>query len=223
MKEQSDIKQVLNAGSGGSDNRALHPAFRSSVWKEVRLDIEPSAKPDILGSFSEMRGIVADSSFDAIWSSHSLEHLHTHQVIPALREFRRVLRGDGFALVTCPDLKAISTLLLKSHSEAVAYQSNLGPIRVLDMIYGHASSIAEGQSSMAHNTGFTIERLGRLGIEAGFAEVRVMEGNVFDLWGALLMPRADERVLAAQFRDTNVEELFVDGGQGKGQITLRPA
>jgi SAM-dependent methyltransferase len=221
--QQSGNMRVLNAGSGGPDNGALHPVFRSNLWKEVRLDIDDSVRPDIVGSFSQMRGVVADSSFDAIWSSHSLEHLHTHQVIPALREFRRILKGDGFALVTCPDLKAIATLMLNSHCEAVAYQSNMGPIRVLDMIYGHASSIAEGRTSMAHNTGFTVERLARVAIEAGFAEVRVMEGSSFDLWAALMMPEADETVLAAHFRNTNVEELFVGGTQGKGQIKLRSA
>jgi SAM-dependent methyltransferase len=222
MMPQSDNKRVLNAGSGGPDSGALHPAFRSNLWEEVRLDIDASERPDIIGSFSQMRGVVADSSFDAIWSSHSLEHLHTHQVIPALREFRRILKGDGFALVTCPDLKAIATLMLNSHSEAVAYQSTLGPIRVLDMIYGHARSIAEGRTSMAHNTGFTVERLGRVAIEAGFAEVRVMEGSAFDLWAALMMPEADERVLAAHFRNTKVEELFVGGDQGKAQNIFRP-
>ena len=219
--QQTDDKRVLNAGSGGLNNGALHTAFRSNGWKEVRLDIDPSAQPDIVGSFSEMRGVVADLSFDAVWSSHSLEHLHTHQVIPALREFRRVLKVDGFALVTCPDLKAIATLLLNSGSEAVAYQSRLGPIRVLDMIYGHARSIAEGRDSMAHNTGFTVERLGRVAIEAGFAEVRVMEGSAFDLWAALMMSEADETVLAAHFRNTNIEELFGVGNPGKGQIILR--
>lgn len=219
--EQWEIKQVLNAGSGGPNNGALHPAFRNELWKEVRLDIDASAQPDIVGSFSQMGGIVANASFDAVWSSHSLEHLHTYQVIPALREFRRVLKNSGFALVTCPDLKAIATLMLNSHSEAIAYQSKAGPIRVLDMIYGHARSIAEGHTSMAHNTGFTIERLGRVAIEAGFAEVRVMEGKSFDLWAALMMSETDKSALAEQFRNTIIEKLFVAGGQGEGQLTLR--
>jgi hypothetical protein len=40
---------------------------------------------------------------------------------------------------------------------------------------------------MAHNTGITDERLGRFAIEAGIAEARVMAGESYDLWAALLI------------------------------------
>jgi len=143
-----------------------------------------------------------------VWSSHSLEHLHTHEVVPALREFRRVLRADGFALVTCPDLRAVARLLLETDAESVAYQSNAGPIRVLDMIYGHAHSIAAGRLAMTHNTGFTVQRLGRVATEAGFAETRVVEGPGFDLWALLMMPDADLAGIAETFAGANVAELF---------------
>ena len=42
---------------------------------------------------------------------------------------------------------------------------------------------------MAHNTGITDERLGRFAIEAGIAEARVMAGESYDLWAALLIIR----------------------------------
>jgi len=201
------VRTVLNAGSGGAGASPLHPAFPRAAWKEVRLDIDAAAKPDIVGSLGNMRGLVADQTFDAIWSSHSLEHLHAHEVLPALGEFRRILRPDGFAIVGCPDLIAIARFVLETHLEAVAYESKMGPIRPLDMIYGHEKSIAAGSGWMAHRTGFTSKRLGRLATEAGFVETRVVEADMFDLWALLLMPEANDAALAEQFKGTNLATL----------------
>ncbi len=51
---------------------------------------------------------VEAESVDAIFSSHNLEHLYPHEVPVALSEFMRVLRSDGFVVLTCPDLKAVA-------------------------------------------------------------------------------------------------------------------
>lgn len=201
-------KRVLNAGSGEAASVRLHPVFREPGWQETRLDIDAQVKPDIVGSFAELKGLVNAGEFDAIWSSHSLEHLHTHEVIPALQQFQWALKPDGFALITCPDLASVASFALKNGVETVAYVSGLGPIRPLDMIFGHARSIATGRPYMAHNTGFTAERLGRVALEAGFSEVRVMEGKDFDLWAMCLMGDADKGELARMFAKSNIESLF---------------
>lgn len=202
------VKQVLNAGSGPRRDNPLHPALAAPAWREVRIDIDRRAAPDLLGSFTDMRGIVADGQFDAIWSSHSIEHLHDHEVLPALREFKRILRPEGFAIITCPNLAAIARLLATSDVESVAYLSPAGPIRILDMVYGHSASIEAGQSYMAHNTGFTPQRLGRLATNAGFAEARVVEGEPHDLWAALTLRETDMPELARLFAGTNISKLF---------------
>jgi hypothetical protein len=98
--------------------------------------------------------------------------------------------------------------MLENGVEAVAYQSAVGPIRALDMLFGHAKSISEGRRYMAHCTGFTAERLGRVAAESGFSEARIFEGDDFDLWAALLMPGADIAQLGQQFADSNVASLF---------------
>lgn len=188
----------------------MRPAFDPSAWKEVRIDIDDRNAPDIVGSISDMRGIVEDGSFDAVWCSHCIEHLHDHEVLPALREFRRILTNTGFAIVSCPNLDAIARLLVSEDIESVAYLSPAGPIRLLDMIFGHSPSIASGHLHMAHKTGFTVDRLGRLAVNAGFAETRVHEGENYDLWAALLMPKADVTDLASLFEDTNVAALLAD-------------
>ncbi|MFG1463062.1 methyltransferase domain-containing protein [Xanthobacter sp. DSM 24535] len=172
---------VLNVGSGPAGRSKLHTAFHRREWTEVRLDIEPRVEPDIIGSMVSMPQI-KDGTFDAIWSSHNIEHLHAHEVPLAMGEFRRVLRGNGFALITCPDVAAIAKLVVEGRLEDVAYVSPAGPITALDMLFGHSASIAAGQIHMAHNTGFTLKRLADRLVAAGFREVRAMKGPSYDLW-----------------------------------------
>lgn len=202
-------RRILNAGSGPGAG-TMHAAFDRSMWKEVRIDIDPRNAPDFVGSISDMRAVVDDDSFDAVWSSHCIEHLHDHEVLQALREFRRILSKDGFAIISCPNLDAIAKLIVSEDIESVAYMSPAGPIRLLDMIYGHSRSIETGHVHMTHKTGFTTDRLGRLAVRAGFSEARVLEGENLDLWAALMMPKAEALALAALFQDTNIASLFSD-------------
>ena len=174
------------------------------------MDIDPRNAPDYVASICDMRGVIEDGSFDAIWSSHCIEHLHDHEVLPALREFKRILRADGFAIVACPCMDAIAKLLVSEDIESVAYLSPAGPIRLIDLVFGHSRSIEAGHVHMTHKTGFTADRLGRLATNAGFAETRVLEGEQYDLWAALLMPKAELSVLAALFEGTNIAALFHD-------------
>jgi len=201
-------KRVLNVGSGAPTNERLHPAFRGEGWSETRLDVDADVQPDIVGSIADLDRLAGEAEFDAVWSSHSLEHLDTHEVVGALGSFRRVLKPDGFALITCPDLLSVSKFLIARGVEEVAYISGLGPIRPLDMLYGHSRSIAAGRHYMAHKTGFTAERLGRVVLEAGFAETRVLEGNDFDLWAICLMPDTDQTQLGEMFAQSNIAQLF---------------
>ena len=204
------MRRVLNAGSGPPGNRSLHPVFHQSAWTELRIDIDPHNEADFVGSVCDMRSVIEDASFDAVWSSHCIEHLHDHEVGTALCEFRRILRDDGFAVINCPNMDAIAKSLVSEDIELVAYLSPAGPIRLLDMIFGHSPSIEAGRVHMAHKTGFTADRLGRIATHAGFAEARALEGENYDLWAALMMPKAGLSVLAAIFEGTSIAALFHD-------------
>lgn len=201
-------KRFLNAGCGASVLGNLPAFFSPDTWDEVRLDIDPATRPDIIASLADMRRVIPDASFDAIYSSHAVEHLYAHEVIPAFREFRRVIKPDGFALITCPDLLAISRFIVQHGAEEVAYPSPAGPIRPIDMLFGHGRSIGEGRLAMAHHTGFTGARLARVAIESGFREVRAAEGRFFDLWTLLLGPQASEAAVAPMFDGTDLARLF---------------
>jgi SAM-dependent methyltransferase len=172
-------KVVLNVGCGFPGQSVPAP-FRGNEWRELRLDIDPSVRPDIVCSMVDMSPVATDS-VDAIWSSHNLEHLHRHEVPVALSEFLRVLRPGGQLLLTLPDLQKIAELVAGDGLEDTAYQSPSGPISPLDMIYGHSASVAQGNSHMAHKTGFTARTLHQLLTAAGFSEVALTREG-FALW-----------------------------------------
>ncbi len=196
---RESARQVLNAGSGSRSARQVNGLFRGSGWREVRIDVDARTQPDVVGSITDMADF-ADASFDAIWSSHVLEHLYGHQVPEALAEFQRVLHADGFAVISSPDLEAVAGALLDRGVDHVIYVSPAGPITPLDVLYGHRASIERGQHSMAHRTGFTCDMLGELVLEAGFNEV-VATRRGYDLWVLALKENADrdgiKRQLAA--------------------------
>src|SRR5665647_349132 len=159
--QTKSLKRVLNAGSGPYAAGKLHPVFVRDEWQEIRTDIDPQVNPDRVSSITDLRSSFVSRSFDAIWSSHTLEHLYAHEVPSALAEFKRVLKPDGFALITSPDLEAVASLILDHGLDHVAYTSPAGPITPLDMLFGHSDSIASGHLYMAHKTGFTCASLRR--------------------------------------------------------------
>jgi len=71
------------------------------------------------------------------FSSHNIEHLYPHEAPVALGEFRRVLKDDGFVVITCPDMASIAAYIANNGLDSIAYMSGMGPITPLDMIFGH--------------------------------------------------------------------------------------
>ncbi len=188
---------VLNVGCGPRQPDKLAPVFREPGWRELRLDIDPGVEPDVVASLTDMRA-VPDASVDAVWSSHNLEHLFAHEVPTALAEFRRVLKPQGFLLVTLPDLQAVAKVIADGNPDAVLMRTRMNgaegpPITALDILFGHDWWIERGRTFMAHRTGFTRQTLGRKLLDAGFGTVAVRPGPAFDLWAvAAVQPlRAD--------------------------------
>jgi SAM-dependent methyltransferase len=168
---------LCNLGAGPSHvlRQLKHPpAFDG--WQELRIDIDPTCRPDIVADLMDLSQVVADSSVDLIYCSHVLEHFFDHQVPLVLSEFARILRPAGAAVMRLPDLALIFQANADFDLERVLYPSPSGPITVLDVIYGHRKSIAAGNHYMAHRTGFTEASLARRLLAAGFAEVQTRHG-----------------------------------------------
>lgn len=176
----SDLKSVLHVGCGVKHPELLHKRFHGSDWTEIRLDIDPDVKPDIVASLTNMQG-VADATVDAVWSSHNLEHLPAHEVPVALAEFYRVVKPGGMVLISVPDLQQVAEFVVADKLEDVIYVSPAGPIRPLDCLFGFGKAVAEGNDYMAHRTGFTGTTMTNHLKNSGFTEVKVWNAP-FNLW-----------------------------------------
>lgn len=148
--------KVLHVGCGGE---ALPGWF--GPCEEVRLDIDSTHDPDIVASMTDMGDI---GEFDIVYSSHSLEHLYSYDVVRALREFARVLKRGGRAVIMVPDLEDVRP------TADVVYVSPAGPICGLDMYYGHGR-LVETMPFMAHHCGFTSATLREALEVAGFTDI----------------------------------------------------
>lgn len=170
----------LHVGCG--HKRAQQTPFRNLAWQEIRLDINPDVQPDLIGTMTDMNSVTSNS-MDAVFSSHNIEHLYPDEVPIALLEFRRVLKQSGFALITCPDLQSVCTLVANNQLTEPAYTSPAGPIAPIDILYGHRASMQAGNRYMAHRCGFTAKVLSATLQAAGFAQVACMtRQSAFDLW-----------------------------------------
>jgi ubiquinone/menaquinone biosynthesis C-methylase UbiE len=134
-------------------------------------------------------GVVQSDSVDAVWSSHNLEHLRSHEVGTALREFHRVLTPGGFALIAVPDLQQVAEIVATGRLEEPVYESPAGPISPIDIVYGHRASVERGNLFMEHHTGFTADSLSERLRNAGFQDVRVDQHD-FELTATAFKPAA---------------------------------
>jgi len=184
--EQTAQRIVLHVGCGPADRNNLHERFRGADWHEFRVDLDPSVKPDLVASITNLRQM-AEGSADAVWSSHNLEHLSAHEVPLALTEFYRVLKPGGCALITLPDLQQVAEFIVADKLEDVAYDSPAGPITPLDCVFGLGSAIASGRPLKAHRTGFTETTLRKHLERAGFRAVRI-SFSPFALWAEAAKP-----------------------------------
>lgn len=173
----------LHVGCGGSTKEHAAPGFRGDDWREIRLDMDALVAPDIVASMTNM-AMVPEASVDAVYSSHNIEHLYAHEVPLAFAEFYRVLKPDGFLVLTCPDLRSICSLVVEDKLDAPAYVTPNGEsISPLDVLYGHRRAMAEGNLFMAHRFGFTQRTLMDATRDAGFKIGHSLQRPTeFDLW-----------------------------------------
>ena len=138
------MKKLLHVGCGPKTKAQTTREFNTPEWQEIRLDIDKSVNPDVIGTMTDMSEIET-GSIDAIYSSHNIEHLYPHEVGIALTEFHRVLADDGFVMLTCPDLQSVCKLVAEDKLLEPAYTSPAGPIAPIDMLYGFRPSMAARQ------------------------------------------------------------------------------
>jgi predicted SAM-dependent methyltransferase len=196
------MKSFLHVGCGPKRKAQTTRGFNSPDWAELRLDIDESVKPDVVGTMTDMSS-VATGSVDGLFSSHNIEHLYPHEVPQALAEFKRVLSLDGFVVITCPDLQSVCALVVEDKLTDPAYTSPAGPITPLDILFGHRPPMARGNLYMAHRCGFTQKVLTATLQAAGFTTIAAKRRGhpYYDLWALATvsaMPESELRELAQE-------------------------
>lgn len=200
MTVETTAREVLHVGCGQHTLERMPEGFRDGGWREIRYDISPDARPDILGSITDMSA-VASGSVDAVYSSHNIEHVYPHEVPVVLAEFRRVLKPGGFVAITCPDLESVAASIVRNGLDQPLYTAPAGAITPIDVLYGHVASIAGGATYMAHRTGFSRDTLRVALKKAGFGAVAVIRrDDVFDLWAIAMNDDATRDELLAMVR-----------------------
>ena len=176
------MRRLLHVGSGRKRKNQTTEAFDTPEWFEIRLDIDPDVRPDIVASITDLAP-VPDASVNAVFSSHNIEHLYPHEAGLALREFQRVLTPDGFLIITCPDLQEVAEAVARGNLTEPLYESSQGPIAPIDILYGHGAAMAAGNLHMAHRGGFTLRSMAEAIETAGFgARLGARRTTFFELW-----------------------------------------
>jgi predicted SAM-dependent methyltransferase len=171
--------RVLHAGAGG---KKVPDAFFGS-YDEVSLDIDARCNPDIVESMVDMH-CIPDNSFDAIYTSHTLEHLYPHDVRRCLTNFNRILRPGGIVMVIVPDLECVQP------DEKFVYMSESGPISGLDMYYGH-HALVEENPHMAHHCGFVSSTLKAVMESCDLNVEQVFVDEFYNLYGIAYKDRKE--------------------------------
>jgi hypothetical protein len=170
-------RRVLNVG-GNSREIALPSQYDG--WENVLLDIDPKVNPDVLCDARLMTKLPA-GMYDAVYCAHNLEHYYRHEVPNVLAGFSHVLKDSGFAHIVVPDIGELmrSVIAQGLDLDDVFFQSPVGPITALDVMYGLGAEIEKsGNDFFAHKTGFTQKSLPSMLVRCGFPHVFSGGGNV---------------------------------------------
>ncbi|HXA46134.1 MAG TPA: methyltransferase domain-containing protein, partial [Burkholderiaceae bacterium] len=171
------VRKVLNVG-GNSKDIPIPNIYDG--WQHDLLDIDPRGKPDVCCDARLLTQPPGDQ-YDAIYCSHNLEHYYRHDVVKVLAGFRHVLKDGGFAQIAVPDMAELMKRVVEGSLdiEDKLYDSAMGPIHVVDVIYGHSGEIeSSGNEFYAHKTGFTQKSLMARLSASGFSSVISEKGDL---------------------------------------------
>ena len=194
------MRTLLHVGCGPKYKQQTSAGFNSDDWSEIRLDVDSTVNPDVLGSMTDM-STVASESMDAVFSSHNIEHLYPHEVPVALAEIVRVLKPDGFLVVVCPDLQAAAKLIAEDRMFETAYESPAGPVTPFDMVYSHRSYTHRDKPHQAHHSGFSKSTLQGTLLANGFKTAGALSSGwqLHAIASKQLLNNEELQALAAQY------------------------
>lgn len=170
-------RRVLNVGG---QSRAIQLPSPYATFEQVLLDLDPLVGADLVLDVRELTSL-EPHQFDAVYCSHNLEHVRQHEVPVVLAGFRHVLKPGGVAHIIVPDLQELMLACVQQgiDLDGLLYESPMGPITPLDVLYGHGGMIAQsGQDYYAHRTGFSRRTLANVVEASGLGPMFCQQGNL---------------------------------------------
>lgn len=156
-------KRALDIGCGYINRAEQFPEHEL-----IRYDINEECKPDYRGDFKILP--FASNEFDLIFASHVLEHIHRKEQPEVLKEWLRVLKPGGDAVIVVPN---IMWSLEKIQKDPKLESDDLW--KSLNVLYG-----AQENEFDFHYNGFWQDRLESLLLMEGL-EIKSTEFTGFNL------------------------------------------
>ena len=104
-----------------------------------------------------------DNSIDLIYASHVIEYFDRAQVLPLLKEWKRVLKPSGILRIAVPNFKEISAL----------YSSGEYPLdNFVGLLYG---KMPMGEQTIYHKTTYDFVSLKKVLESSGYKNVRLYD------------------------------------------------
>jgi ubiquinone/menaquinone biosynthesis C-methylase UbiE len=174
------MKKVLNVGG---NNKTIPLPRQYADFEHVLLDIDPKVSPDIVCD-ARMLMSLESSQFEAIYCSHNLEHYYRHDVQTVLSGFLHLLKDGGVAQIIVPDVGEVMRIAVQNGLDIddVLYQSPIGPIMILDVLFGYSIEIERSKNDFyAHKTGFTQKSLLTALFKSGFTKIYSTVGRNYEI------------------------------------------
>jgi len=185
---QTDKKIVLNLGAGSTSVHRQTLLFKD--YKELTVDVK-IAEPDIVDDIVTLNNI-PDETVDAFWACHVVEHVYYHKLPKMFNSMVRVLKKDGFGIIRVPDIGSIAHMIEDDLFTPV-YDSSVGPICPIDILYSSRVLVEKYGEPMAHKTGFTLKS---------------MNSILQDLNIKAFTNKVNGEIVAILFKDVSPEHLF---------------
>jgi predicted SAM-dependent methyltransferase len=158
--------------------RRLHIGGKTAKAGWEILDVRPEPHVDHIGNAMDLRQF-ADATFHDIYASHVLEHFcYQTELLPVLREWRRVLVPGGTLRLSVPDLDILAHLVLQRHTLDINQR-----FFVMRMIFGgHMHDYDH------HRVGLNFEFMYSYLQQAGFVDMqRVSSHGLFNDSSEIMM------------------------------------
>lgn len=167
------------SGNSQQPMSGLPPMLKQEEWDVIQQGTHPKVGAAIVEDIWAMPS-VASESMHAVFSPHNLQMLHAYQLKKTLAEFMRVLVPGGFVLVTVTDLQAVSAYVADGRLENKLYDSAIGPVSPIDLMFGFRKGIEEGVRE-SHKSGFSAITLASHLKTAGLTTISIRREWV-NLW-----------------------------------------